>query len=271
MGTAIGASLRSGGNEVLWASEGRSVATSERARAAGFLDVGTLAEIKTGSDAIVSICPPHAALDLAHAVSGFGGLYVDANAISPTHAAAVGAVINEGGGRYVDAAIIVASARPGDRTRLFLSGEDAPQAASLFAAGEIDVRIISPDPTLASALKMSQAAWNKGTQALIVSIRAFARAMGVDADLVIEYQASNSQLIDNSHRSAAMAATRGWRWSGEMEEVAASFRAVGLPGGFHDAAADIFARAPRVESAAPDEATLRLVTDALNRSRPVEP
>jgi hypothetical protein len=39
------------------------------------------------ADVILSICPPHAALDTAWAVQGFGGRYVDANAISrPPHA-----------------------------------------------------------------------------------------------------------------------------------------------------------------------------------------
>ena len=37
----------------------------------------------TRSEVIVSVCPPHAARDVARQVAGFGGLYLDANAISP--------------------------------------------------------------------------------------------------------------------------------------------------------------------------------------------
>jgi 3-hydroxyisobutyrate dehydrogenase-like beta-hydroxyacid dehydrogenase len=232
----------------------------------GFIDVGSIAALVNDADAIVSVCPPHAALDVAEAVAGFRGLYLDANAISPAHAKSISAIIDARGGRYVDGAILVASGR--DPTRLFLSGECAREAEMLFEGADLDVRVISADPTLASALKMSQAAWNKGTQALIVAVRAFSRALGVDDELVAEYQQSAPQLVDTSLRSAAMASKRGWRWSGEMDEIAASFRAVGLPGGFHDAAGEIFSRAPRNDAASPDEANLRLVTDTLNGGTP---
>ncbi len=58
----------------------------------------------------MSICPPHAALDVARAVSGFEGTYVDANAISPATARKVAAVIERGGASYVDGGIIGAPA-----------------------------------------------------------------------------------------------------------------------------------------------------------------
>ena len=45
-----------------------------------------VAEIIARSDVIVSVCPPHAALDVARQVAGFGGLYLDANAVSPATA-----------------------------------------------------------------------------------------------------------------------------------------------------------------------------------------
>jgi len=37
-------------------------------------------------------------------------------------------------------------------------------------------------------------------------------------------------------------ARKAWRWIGEMEEIAASFEAAGLPGGFHLAAAELYRR-----------------------------
>jgi 3-hydroxyisobutyrate dehydrogenase-like beta-hydroxyacid dehydrogenase len=94
MGAAVGAQL----DDVLWASAGRSEATAERARRAGLADAGELAEVVRRSDVILSICPPHGALELAHAVAGFAGTFVDANAVSPATARAIGAVIEDGGG-----------------------------------------------------------------------------------------------------------------------------------------------------------------------------
>ena len=80
MGAVVGADVR---GTVVWASEGRSAAT--RARATAFDDAGTVAELAAHSDAILSVCPPAIAEDVAREVAGhgFGGLYVDANATSP--------------------------------------------------------------------------------------------------------------------------------------------------------------------------------------------
>jgi hypothetical protein len=50
--------------------------------------------------------------------------------------------------------------------------------------------------------------------------------------------------------AAAAAAAKGWRWVAEMEEIAASMEAAGLPAGFHAAAADIYDRASRADTPA---------------------
>jgi len=58
MGAAVGAAADA---EVLWASAGRSEATAKRA--AGFHDMGTVAELVAASDIVLSICPPAIAED----------------------------------------------------------------------------------------------------------------------------------------------------------------------------------------------------------------
>ena len=52
---------------VLWATEARSAATAERASA--FTDAGTVEALVAQSDVILSICPPHAAQDVARQVA----------------------------------------------------------------------------------------------------------------------------------------------------------------------------------------------------------
>ena len=85
MGISVAASAKNSGNDVVWASEGRSAATVARVAKIGLSDVGTLATLCGTCDIIISVCPPHAAEALAAQVlaHGFTGLYVDANAISP--------------------------------------------------------------------------------------------------------------------------------------------------------------------------------------------
>jgi len=84
MGASLGSALRTADpNEmVLWASDGRSVETLDRASAAGLTDAGDLASLVAQAGCIVSVCPPAAAIEVAQEVSelGFDGIYVDANA-----------------------------------------------------------------------------------------------------------------------------------------------------------------------------------------------
>jgi 3-hydroxyisobutyrate dehydrogenase-like beta-hydroxyacid dehydrogenase len=249
MGAAVGRCLTSRGHTVLWASEGRSAATTARATAAGLTDARTTAAVAGQAGIILSVCPPHAAADVAWAVHGFRGLYVDANAISPGTAREVAQMITDTGGRYVDGGIIgLLPTAPGS-TRLYLSGPDAPTIQALFDGTDLDARIAGPALTAASAVKMSYAAWTKGTAALILAIRELASEEGVEETLLAEWALSQPKLEERSRGSARAATAKGWRWVAEMEEIAATMAAAGLPDGFHQAAAEIFRRYPRSVSA----------------------
>ena len=245
MGAAVGRCLTGRGHEVLWASEGRGPDTAARAAAAGLTDAGTIAALAARAEVIVSVCPPHAALDVAWAVHGFGGLYVDANAVSPGTAREVAKLICESGGRYVDGGIIGPPPEKPGLTRLYLSGRDAEQVAALFGGTPLDTRVIGGSATAASAVKMAYAGWTKGTAALLLSVRALAREQGVEEALLAEWALSQPGLDARSAGAARSAAAKGWRWVGEMEEIAATMSAAGLPDGFHQAAAEIFRRSPR--------------------------
>src|SRR4051794_96617 len=96
MGSAVAAAL---GHDVIWVPDGRSQASAELARAAGMTPGDPL-----GADVILSICPPHAALDVARSVAGFTGIYVEANAISPARSRAVRALVPDAA--FVDGGII---------------------------------------------------------------------------------------------------------------------------------------------------------------------
>ncbi len=249
MGAAVGGCLVSAGHTVLWDPAGRSRASTGRALAAGLTGVDRLATLVSRSSAILSICPPHAALDVARLVAGtgFAGLYVDANAISAATAAQVASIVQAGGACYVDGAIIGPPPEAAGHTRLYLSGPRAGQVSALLRRSALDARIAQGQPFAASAVKMAYAAWTKGTGALLLAARALARAEGVERTLLEEWALSQPALGTQSERSAAAAADKGWRWVAEMEEIAASMSAAGLPAGFHQAAAEIFDRAARAE------------------------
>jgi 3-hydroxyisobutyrate dehydrogenase-like beta-hydroxyacid dehydrogenase len=240
MGAAVGAALRGRGDRVVWASEGRTTETRRRAEEAELEDAGSVEELVRRSDVILSVCPPHAALEVAGAVAGFGGVFVDANAIAPGTAREVEAVIAAGGGDCVDGGIVGAPPRAAGTTRLYLSGPEAESVAGLFAGSVVDARVLSGEVGTASALKMTYAAWTKGTAALLLAIGELARAEGVEPALHEEWRSSLPDLPEGSQRAARSAKAKGWRWVGEMEEIAATFAAAGLPDGFHRAAAEVF-------------------------------
>jgi 3-hydroxyisobutyrate dehydrogenase-like beta-hydroxyacid dehydrogenase len=266
MGAGIGAALVGAGYTVTWASAGRSSASAGRAASANLVDLGSVEAMIDRCQVILSICPPAHAVAVANEVAGFGGLYLDANAIAPATARRVASVIEAGGGRYVDGGIIGGPPTPTYGPRLYLSGPAAAEMGELLAGTMVDARVMSEDQTAASGVKMCFAAWTKGTSALLLGIRALAIAQGVEAPLLEEWHTSIPELDQRSLTAGQQAATKGWRWVGEMEEIAATFRSAGLPDGFHLAAADLFARPHRHEQAGADQATLRSVLEALRPS-----
>ena len=240
MGAAVGAVLTGAGRTAVCALDGRSPETVARAERSELVDVGTLADVAARADIVLSICPPHAAREVAKAFGRFTGIYVDANAVSRATAYDIAAGVE----RFVDGGIIGPPPIEPGLTRLYLSGSEATTVAALFEGTSLEARVISDEPGAASALKMAYAAWAKGTIALLLACRDLARAEGVEGDLIEEWSRSRPDLEDRSAAAARQAAAKGWRWVGEMEEIASSFAAAGLPDGFHLAAAELFRTFP---------------------------
>ncbi len=154
---------------------------------------------------------------------------------------------------------------PGDTTshgpRLYLAGPEAATVAQLFDSTAVDARVVDGEIGAASALKMAYAAWTKGSAALVLAIRALARASDVEPVLLAEWEESQPGLTGRSLQAGRSAATKGWRWIAEMEEIASTFADADLPDGFHRAAAEVYRRAPHLEAA--DAAAPELVIEAV--------
>jgi len=224
MGTLVGTAA---GADVLWASDGRSEATARRASEAGFRDVGTVDELVAQSEIVISLCPPAIAEEVAGqvAAAGFDGLYTEANAIAPARVERIAKTL-----RCVDGAVI---ARAG--LNLYLSGEkvDVDAVAGLFEDGEVNAIPLEGGIGAASALKMAFGGWNKIGTALAAQAYAIARAYGVEEALAGEGVESGRIL---------RAGPKAWRWAPEMEEVAATCAALGLPDGMPRGAAELYSR-----------------------------
>ena len=267
MGSSIGAALVAAGHAVAWVSAGRSPATAGRAAKAGLEDAPTLAAGLGKADLAFSVCPPHAAVDVAREVhaQGFAGTFVDANAIAPATATRIQGLFGE---RYVDGGIIGPPAWREGATRLYLAGTQAAAVAALFAGTLVDARQVRGGSPAASALKMCYAAYTKGHSALLLSVRALAERSGVAAELGSEWDIFQPGLAARAASTAKSTAPKAWRFAGEMEEIAATFAAANLPAGFHAAAAEVYSRMAGLRDA-PGEADLNAVlAEILGASKP---
>jgi hypothetical protein len=79
----------------------------------------------------------------------------------------------------------------------------------------------------------------------LLSSRGFARAGGSKTRCWLNGRSPSRSWRGSRDRSAGWAAPKGWRWAGEMEEIAQSMAAAGLPDGFTN-------RPPRSSAAASD-------------------
>ncbi len=244
MGVSVAAAAQSSGHTVVWASEGRSPATRQRAESQGLTDAGTLEALCRACSVIVSICPPHAAEQVAAAVleTGFRGLFLDANATSPQRARHIAERLGAAGVDFVDGGIIGPPAWQPHTSWLYLSGTQSERAAACFSGGLLEVQILGEDIGRASAMKMCYGAYTKGTTALLAGILGTAEALGVRPELERHWSRDDAAFVDQSSQRVCRSTAKAWRWVDEMEEIAATFESAGLPGGFHRAAADIFTR-----------------------------
>jgi 3-hydroxyisobutyrate dehydrogenase-like beta-hydroxyacid dehydrogenase len=244
MGISIAASARNSGHNVFWASEGRSPKTLERAQTHSLVDANTLEELCRTCSIIICVCPPHAAEQvaqqaLAHA---FQGLYADLNAISPQRAIQIGKAMEEHGVAFVDGGIIGGPAWRMGVTWLYLSGNQAERVANCFSCGAVETEIIGEKIGKASALKMCYAAYTKGTTALLCAVLGAAEGLEVRYELERQWTRDEQGSAEKAARRVRGVTAKAWRFAGEMDEIAATFTVAGMPGGFHEAAADIYRR-----------------------------
>lgn len=255
MGSFLAATAMATLGTVYWCAEGRSSATRSRAEALGLSTIPSLAEFCQRCTHIVSVCPPHAAQAQAEAAlsHGFKGVYVDANAIAPDTMQALGARLQAGGLRVVDGGIIGVPTEQRGQTWLYLSGPDAAEVATCFGAGPLETGVLGPELGQASALKMCFAAWNKGRNALLTAVLAAAEGMQVREALQQQLDIYDPGFSEASEKRLRGIARKTWRFGPEMEEIASTLQANGVPHEFFTAAAELYRRQSGFKDTPPPE------------------
>lgn len=241
MGADLGRVL-SASHDVLWLGRDRSTDTRERAIAAGLVEAGSMSELVSESDVLISVCPPHAAMEIARAVTSIrldGFIYVDANTIAPGSVREIAGLF--GPNVVVDATLTGA---PGaDNLTIWVSGSRNSEVCDLFSGSRITSRTVGDTIGQASAFKMCAGLRSKVIPALWATLVEAAAGAGPDVENAVRVHLGDIG-YDLDHEAARVAerAPKAWRWVGEMEESARTLRELGLPGGFSEAAAETYQR-----------------------------
>jgi 3-hydroxyisobutyrate dehydrogenase-like beta-hydroxyacid dehydrogenase len=246
LGAELGAQLVARGYEVVSPLRDRSERTRERARRAGILDGGSLAEVVETAPIVLSLVPPTDARATASAcaavfgASGSNPLYVDANSISPRSAAAVDATVSAAGARFVDAAVIAPTPRTVATTRIYAAGPGLADFLALAQDAGLVARPLGDVAGRASALKMAYSCLTKGLPALAAGSLVVAESAGLLDEFVSELEFSQPDMLEKLPASLARLPRASARWAGEADEIAQTFADSGLPSALFEGVAEIY-------------------------------
>lgn len=269
MGGGVGAALARHGHGILTCLAGRSAQTKARAERLGFRLCEDLDSLVAGADIVLSILPPEAARATAEEVAaamrrtGEAPPYAELNAIAPDTSRAIGGLFRGTGAEYIDGGIIGLPPAEGRKpTRIYVSGNAAP-ALDAFDGKDMTIHQCGPEIGRASSVKMCYASISKGTNTLHTAAMTAADSLGVGDILRAEIADSVPAVYERMQANVPRLPADSGRWIGEMEEIAKTYAAAGLPPGFHLAAAEIF----RLLDATPYGSETR---ETMDRSRTME-
>ena len=222
------------GVEVLTYAKDRSETTRQRAENVGVKCVSSITTLVGDADAIVSIVVPSAAKRVATKVakavtkSGCRDLvYLDANAISPMTADAIGQVLQSSGVNFVDGCIIGSATKMDKGAVIYVSGPQAAKIQELEPYG-FSVKVLGPTVAQASAFKVVYAGLTKGLQGLFVELLMGARKFGLLDEISKRYEESFPGLLDKVTSSIVGLQIHAARRAEEMDELKRTFSYHGM-------------------------------------------
>ena len=191
------------------------------------------ADLAAAADFIVSAVTASQAVPVAQACAPAvkqGAWFLDFNSASPGAKQRAAALVDGGGGRYVEAAVMTSIPPYRIRVPLLLGGGGASELAPLLVELGFDARVASEKLGVASAVKMCRSVMIKGFEAMVIESFTTARAYGVE-DAVLASLKETFPGIDWEKQGAYFfqrVIEHGRRRSEEVREVAETVREIGL-------------------------------------------
>lgn len=187
------------------------------------------------AQAIFSVVTADRALEAAMAAAAHlssGALWLDCNSCAPDTKRRAAEVIEAGGGRYIDVAVMAPVHPKRHLVPLLISGPHAEAGAQALRALGMQPRIVGEKVGDASSIKMLRSVMIKGLEALSAECFLAARRAGVEAEVLASLEASDPAIEWRKRGSYNLERmmVHGGRRAAEMREVEATIAALGLSG-----------------------------------------
>jgi len=199
----------------------------------GVRTVGGAAELAQACDIILSLVTTDQSLVAAGQMASHivkGTLFLDCNSTSPSMKRDVAKAITGGGGRSVEAAVMDLVPRWQHKVPMLVAGKDAEELISKLAPFGVVMEAVGDNIGDASTIKMCRSVFMKGLDAILMECMVAAETAGVTDRIVASLQVTMPE-VDWSvfiGRKLGGAAQHSGRRAGEMREVAATLRELGL-------------------------------------------
>jgi 3-hydroxyisobutyrate dehydrogenase-like beta-hydroxyacid dehydrogenase len=187
----------------------------------------------SGAEAVYCVVTADQALSAAQNYAPFldpGAVWLDMNSVAPETKRTAASVIEAGGGRYVDVAVM-APVHPAARAvPLLVSGPHADEARELLVrSGFANVRNAGAQIGRASAIKMVRSVLVKGLEALTAECVLAADAAGIREEVLASLDASWREIgwAERADYNLDRMIVHGLRRAAEMDEVVKTLDALG--------------------------------------------
>jgi 3-hydroxyisobutyrate dehydrogenase len=229
--------------DILLPSNERGAPLKAAADRIGVRTVGGAAELAQACDIILSLVTTDQSLVAAgqmapHIVKGT--LFLDCNSTSPGMKREVAKAITAGGGRSVEAAVMDLVPRWQHKVPMLVSGKDAEELIGKLAPFGVVMEAVGDNIGDASTIKMCRSVFMKGLDAILMECMVAAETAGVTDRIVASLQVTMPEMNWPAFigKKLGGAAQHSGRRAGEMREVAATLRELGLNPTMAEATAD---------------------------------
>jgi 3-hydroxyisobutyrate dehydrogenase len=206
----------------------------------------SLADVIGESDYILSVVTPQSCREIADCVSRLlhgRHVFVDLTSTSPAVKRMIGAIVTNGGAKFVEG-VILGAVSSSTSPVILLGGPAGESAASVFQQYGLAARFYSQEIGRASAFKMLRSIFSKGIEAVLVETLVAARRAGLLDEVWEEILATLSTgkvegVLETWIRSHAHSAQRRRH---EMQEVSRFLEEIGIQLVLPRASGQVFAR-----------------------------